>query len=54
MIRTVPGLSHGVSAAYFSDELQSWAMVPNVTRLKKYTLRNAGDSSMLLFILLLH
>ena len=37
-----------------SDELQSWAMVPNLTGLNKYTLRNAGDSRMLLFILLLH
>jgi hypothetical protein len=54
LIRTVPGLAHGVSAGYFSDELQSWAMVPNVTGLQKYTLRNSADSSMLLFIPLLH
>lgn len=54
LIRAVPGLSHGISAGYFSDELQSWAMIPNLTGLKKYTLRNTGDSGMLLFILLLH
>ena len=54
LIRTVPGLAHGTSAGYFSDELQSWAMVPNVTGLNKYTLRNTADSSMLLFIHLLH
>jgi hypothetical protein len=54
LIRTVPGLANGTSSGYFSDEVQSWAMVPNVTGLNKYTLRNASDSSMLLSILLLH
>lgn len=53
LIRIVPGLAHGTSAGFFSDELQDGARIPNATGLAKYTLKNAANSSKFLFILLL-